>query len=341
MFGFLATISRAGLLDQVVWSEPEDLLAGCNHSLLELFAESGKTALLKAMKKCSTSEEGFGCEPSARLAGNTTDMTVCVLAMDQVYLVYATEDRLNKRNARNKGFLESTQLLMCLIMSYMAGGATLEPKTSHPHLDIIQSLTSELRSRKKQMEETNAQINVINQELNSRLGKDVLTGLVSRYQYRSEIEYAIANHPGKLGIFIFLDIDNFKRINDTYGHAAGDQYLIEFSERLKKIPVEDAILMRIAGDEFGMFIYDLDDAQPQRMEKLWRYIKDYVLYGPMEIGMRRLSITVSAGMAIYGVDTTDAYELIELADKAMYVAKKGGKNCYSVYGSEKNGKKSG
>lgn len=87
----------------------------------------------------------------------------------------------------------------------------------------IQTLNNELINTRRLLEKANAQLNTLNETLNNRLVKDALTGLVSRYQYRAEMEFFIAKNPGKPGVFTFMDItlDNFKGVNDNYGHGAG------------------------------------------------------------------------------------------------------------------------
>jgi len=120
-------------------------------------------------------------------------------------------------------------------------------------------------------------------------------------------------------------------VNDTYGHAIGDQYLIEFAERLKRLPIERTIRMRISGDEFGLFAYGLANVDESNIQEMWDQINTYVLFGPIETRSGRVPLSISAGVAIYGRDTSDIYELIEYADFAMYNAKKAGKNGLQVF----------
>jgi diguanylate cyclase (GGDEF)-like protein len=331
MFSFLVMITRSGIIDQTIWSEPDYILSSCNHSLFELFTSEGKELIFKAIKKSTLDDDAFVCETSVKLLIQPSSITLCVLPMDQLFLVFATEDKLAGKGTRSKGYLDVVHKFMDTIKGYADGRAITGNAAPNTQVEIIQTLTNELRSRRRLLEETNTQMNIINQDLNNRLVKDALTGLVSRYQYRTEIEFSIAQNPGKLGIFVFMDIDNFKAVNDNYGHAAGDQYLVEFSERLKSLPIENITKMRISGDEFGLFVFGLDDTRAPKMESLWRKIKDYVLSRPIEINGNKLPITVSAGMSVYGLDTFDIYELIENADFAMYSSKRRGKNRYSVF----------
>jgi diguanylate cyclase (GGDEF)-like protein len=331
MLSFLVMITRTGIIDQTIWSEPDYLLSSCNHSIFELFTEAGKDVLLKAIKKSMLSDDAFICENSVKLRVQPTNMTLSILPMDQLFMVHATESKLPGLNIRSRGYQDVVHQFMNTIRSYEDGSAFSGVTAPNTQVEIIKSLSNELKNRRKLLEETNTQMSVINQDLNNRLVKDALTGLVSRYQYRSEIEFSVAQNPGKLGIFVFIDIDNFKAINDNYGHAVGDQYLVEFAERLKNLPIDNTTKMRISGDEFGLFISGLDDAKAPKMDAIWHKIKDYVLSRPIEINGRKLPISISAGMSVYGLDTIDIYDLIEKADSAMYTSKRKGKNRYSVF----------
>ncbi|MPN63907.1 hypothetical protein SDC9_211674 [bioreactor metagenome] len=89
--------------------------------------------------------------------------------------------------------------------------------------------------------------------------------------------------------------------------------------------------MRISGDEFGLYLHGIENTDNIYMDKIWDMLKEYVLYGPIVNGSREIPLAVSAGMAAYGGDTKEIYDLIEYADFAMYEAKKSGKNRYAVF----------
>ena len=101
--------------------------------------------------------------------------------------------------------------------------------------------------------------------------------------------------------------------------------------RLKALPFEKAIKMRISGDEFGVFIFGLADSAHLRMEEIWQELCSCVLYGPIDTANGALPISISAGMAVYCKDTRDVYAMIEYADFAMYMAKKNGKSGYCTF----------
>ena len=198
----------------------------------------------------------------------------------------------------------------------------------------IQKLNNDLVNTQRQLKKTNALLNRVNEDLNNRLVKDALTGLVSRYQFRQEIELAIAKAPDKLGIFAYIDLDNFKRINDTYGHAAGDTYLKTFASRFAQLPFAESIGIRIAGDEFGLYVHGYQTVTEEDIKNMWNAIAEKLLKNPVDLGEAIEEISCSAGMAVYNRDTKNVFELIELADFAMYQAKRTGKNTYRAFDRE-------
>ncbi|MGE4453844.1 MAG: GGDEF domain-containing protein [Sphaerochaeta sp.] len=210
------------------------------------------------------------------------------------------------------------------------------------HFEEIQKLNNELVNTQRQLQRANRKLEQLNLELNNRLVKDALTGLVSRYQYHSEIQGVIQEAPQALGLFVFIDIDNFKLVNDTYGHAVGDQYLVGLSARLSSLScTEKSIAMRIAGDEFGLYLHGLEEVEQSFIAHFYETFRDKVTSTPILTDSGSLPISCSLGMAIYNKDTTNLFELIEYADFAMYIAKRSGKNSYCVfdkktYEAEKN-----
>ena len=141
----------------------------------------------------------------------------------------------------------------------------------------------------------------------------------------------IREQPDKLGIFVFIDIDHFKEINDTYGHRTGDAYLQIFSKRLQQIDFSNKICMRISGDEFGLFLHGFTSVDETDMQNIWNEIETKVLSGPAIIDGISVPFRCSAGMAVFGLDTREVYDLIEYADFAMYQAKKKGKNQFQRF----------
>ncbi len=197
-------------------------------------------------------------------------------------------------------------------------------------LERMQKLNNELINKTREIEKMNKKLNHLNAILNNRLVKDPLTGLVSRYQYRDEMLIAIKKMKSSFGYFCFIDIDNFKSVNDTYGHDTGDRYLQEFANRLASLPIENCIKMRIAGDEFALFISDVKAIDKSALQAIWEIIRSSVIY-PIKIDQVSLNLSISLGIAVYGKDTDDIHLLIDYADFAMYQAKRQGKNQMGIF----------
>jgi diguanylate cyclase (GGDEF)-like protein len=198
-------------------------------------------------------------------------------------------------------------------------------------LQEFHQLNNELINTKRLLQKSNAKLNSLNVALEGRLVKDALTGLVSRYQYWSAIEQMIQSHSNRLGVFVFIDLDGFKSVNDTFGHSAGDQFLIEFGRRLNSIDMDETIKIRIAGDEFALYIHGYEEIKHDTIEEIWEKINSKVLFGPIEVNGIMIPVSVSCGMAVYGQDTDNIGQLIEYADFAMYKSKKSGKGRYTLF----------
>ncbi len=166
-------------------------------------------------------------------------------------------------------------------------------------------------------------------ELEARLSHaalhDTLTGLPNRrlFTQRLEAELSEARRHGKqLGI-LFIDLDGFKSVNDSLGHAAGDEVLIRTAQRLRACVRKEDIAARFGGDEFGMLIVAPTHANDA--EAVARKII-HALAQPLEIGRQRVIVSASVGIASYPTHGNDPEALLKLADAAMYAAKNTGKN---------------
>lgn len=146
--------------------------------------------------------------------------------------------------------------------------------------------------------------------------KDPLTGLNNRKNAIRLIEAQFAQHDG--GMLFICDIDNFKRVNDTRGHAAGDKVLVKLAELLKGYTKDTAILARLGGDEYILFFYE--SLQPETVQEMIRAIQqEFLVY--MEEFAPGLDISLSVG----GVERKEKEEislLYQKADEALYEAKK-------------------
>nr|WP_274620464.1 EAL domain-containing protein [Colwellia maritima] len=159
---------------------------------------------------------------------------------------------------------------------------------------------------------------------------DTLTNLPNRTLLADRLNQAMvqcSRHKQSLAV-VFLDLDGFKFVNDTYGHDVGDELLIALSVRMKKALREGDTLARFGGDELVAVLTDLDnieDFEPV-LSRLLLAASDPVTPGNIVI-----NISASIGVTIYPQDNVDADQLMRHADQAMYVAKESGKNRYHLF----------
>ena len=157
---------------------------------------------------------------------------------------------------------------------------------------------------------------------------DSLTGLANRRQFDERLALGLARSRRQhLPIaLLYLDIDHFKRINDSLGHSAGDRVLQIFAERLRGCVRAGDLAARLGGDEFAVLV---DDAgSPQTAESIARKLID-TMAQDMRHGEASIPVTTSIGVA-YAARATDQAALMSSADKALYAAKDAGRNTYRL-----------
>ena len=167
-------------------------------------------------------------------------------------------------------------------------------------------------------------------ELAHQARSDGLTGLSNRLNFREATTRAlarIARHPGSLAV-LFLDLDGFKLVNDTLGHAAGDDVLRQVAERLRRVIRREDLVARLGGDEFAVLLAEIRDVSEASATA--RRILDS-LERPISINGDIASISTGVGIAIATDATTDADELINRADIALYQAKRVGRGRWQVF----------
>jgi diguanylate cyclase len=159
--------------------------------------------------------------------------------------------------------------------------------------------------------------------------KDPLTSLPNRALFGDRLHQAIIRGRGAqhTTAVLFLDVDDFKTVNDTAGHPAGDRLLIVVAERLSKVVRPSDTVARLGGDEFALL---MDIKDPDLAAQTAQRILD-ALRAPLLFEGRQISVTASIGVALRTSDDIGEDELVRNADIAMYVAKKNGKGRYAIF----------
>ena len=166
-------------------------------------------------------------------------------------------------------------------------------------------------------------------EIENTAKNDYLTGLPNRMSFESNLERNIrmAEIDGKKGAVIYIDLDDFKNVNEGVGHKYGDVVLKSVAHNLQKIDgIEDSVY-RVGGDEFCVIVTDTDSVKPEWVcgEIVKIFTKPWMLKG------QEKQCTVSVGVSYYPDDGIKADEIVSKADRALFSAKKKGKNCVVFY----------
>jgi len=160
--------------------------------------------------------------------------------------------------------------------------------------------------------------------------RDALTGLFNRRKLNDELTrlLSVAKRHGTKGALIFFDLDEFKYVNDTFGHRAGDTMLTRIAGEVGALTRSNETLSRLGGDEFALL---LPDVNAQQAEALAERVVRAVSQIPFRFEGQNFRLTTSLGIALYPEHATTSEELIAHADAAMYQAKEAGKNAWRTY----------
>lgn len=194
--------------------------------------------------------------------------------------------------------------LLCLIINY------------------IYSYTAVLNTQKRLL--------IKQKELSYIASHDPLTNLFNRHEFEELLDKSIANglrHKHLLSLLL-IDLDNFKVINDNFGHNQGDELLKEFSSRLSTLIRKGDLFSRIGGDEFTLISPNLKSPSSAR-QLAERVLNE--LNSPYTINNKSITVTVSIGISIFPEDGITTEDLLRKADLALYKAKGSGKNTYNFY----------
>ncbi len=190
-------------------------------------------------------------------------------------------------------------------------------------------LTNAIANAKLEKFQQEREVNAAIIEMRRRAEHDALTGLLNRAENEVRMEHFFFKNPSPQGIYMVLDVDNFKSVNDTYGHIAGDKVLQAVAKHLVQAFPETEVIARIGGDEFSVFIpYPLSFSQLH--EKLTS------LCSPFKLGIENLEISCTVGMCYCPEHGNNQHELYTHADIALLEAKRQGKQRYLIYNPDMN-----
>lgn len=171
-------------------------------------------------------------------------------------------------------------------------------------------------------------VKVVQERLDHLAHHDALTGLPNRLHFMTALERSLAHADRECRslALLFVDLDRFKAINDSFGHAAGDQMVTELAQRLRLAVRSEDLVARMGGDEFVVMLENLQDCSEAAgiARKLLA-----ALQAPLQIRLQTVIPAASVGIALYPRDAHTSAELLAVADGAMYEAKRGGGHTFA------------
>jgi diguanylate cyclase (GGDEF)-like protein len=207
---------------------------------------------------------------------------------------------------------------------YMAAGALLAYSTAL-------ALTRQ-RQLERRLLASEAKYKLLAEEAEHLARFDALTGLANRRHFDEHLAEAVARaHRTGAGLMLLaFDLDRFKQINDTHGHAGGDAVLVEFARRVKECVYDVDLVARLGGDEFMVLVeYAPNEVAGERMAR--RILA--AMQAPIVVGDAELPVSASIGVGLLRPVTTAA-DLMQLADRALYDAKSRGRNTWRLLQGE-------
>ena len=177
------------------------------------------------------------------------------------------------------------------------------------------------------LEHAVGELRELQDQLTHQAQHDPLTGLANRSLFGQRVREALGAE-GDVAV-LFVDLDDFKGVNDTLGHAVGDELLRGVAARLVSAVRHADVVARLGGDEFAMLVHRPADAEAGAIELAERTLEAFLL--PVAAGDKQMSVSLSIGIAAKQHERAHAEELLRDADVAMYEAKDGGKRRYAVF----------
>jgi diguanylate cyclase (GGDEF)-like protein/PAS domain S-box-containing protein len=189
---------------------------------------------------------------------------------------------------------------------------------------------TELHASRAELKQANTQLETMNNLLQSQATSDPLTGLPNRRSMLDQLRHALASsiRSGREGALLFIDLDNFKTLNDTLGHDVGDLLLQQVARRLEACVREGDTVARLGGDEFVVMLEDLSEKDLEAAAQT-EVVGEKILAAlnlPYQLGIHEYRNTPSIGATLFNDHPQPIEELLKQADIAMYQAKRAGRN---------------
>ena len=212
------------------------------------------------------------------------------------------------------------------------GAGELAHQVAVTRCEELAEVGESLNAMARRLRQARDELEVRNQELAQLAFRDPLTQLANRALFRERVEHALTvghRRPQDLSV-LFIDLDDFKSVNDTLGHAEGDRLLVDVAERLLSATRGSDTVARLGGDEFAIMLHRVRGVE-EAILVAQRVVAS--MQAPFALGGRAVRVTTSVGVAC-GTDGCAADEMLRNADVAMYRAKGAGKGRYEVFAPE-------
>lgn len=300
---FLALIDPSGNIMGTAGAQTSKLLQGDN--LLETI-ERENGAETRTIK--SRLDNGSRGSTSVTVDGESCVLVYVPLGVNRWEIVLGvSQDYVDRQT--NLQWQDARNMMLYLIAAILV----------FIFMVIVINIIGKIRSNEKK------------KELEDKADTDLLTGLTNKLATERKIKEYMAKHPDSQSMLFILDVDNFKKINDTMGHAFGDEVLRSLGQQITAIFRASDIIGRVGGDEFMIFLKGIEDAdtvrkEADKVENFFRNFQagEYVKY----------AATASIGVAIFPQEGGDFESLYKAADQGLYKAKKRGKNQLAFYRDE-------
>ncbi len=190
----------------------------------------------------------------------------------------------------------------------------------------LKSAHKALAAKVSELEAAHVEISASEARCRHQSLHDQLTRLPNRLAFQERLSEALVNKQGDVSV-LFIDLDRFKQVNDTLGHAAGDELVCRIGETMARALPEGAFLARLGGDEFGVVLDDYSGSNVENVADRLVSVcaEEFTLFGTM------LQVSASIGFASRGNTNADSSELLRRADLALYAAKLDGRGCCRAF----------